>query len=180
MRIVNLFIPFVAALFLTSGAMAHNHNAKISGSTVIDFEPGKAMISENDRQELRDLVATARAEGKIKKVEVAVWSDKDYPRTADLPRADQKLADARAEAIKEALKGFNTDVTVKVFNMADRTNWLSRTFGTADAELDSVFSKDTAEIQREDFQIIKDNGGPSKAVVVAKMKDKKSDWKMSK
>jgi len=166
----SIFSLIAALLLFAPPSFAHS---RVTNSAVVDFTPGDASLSSEDRDQIRNLVKDARGHsGVIAKVEVAVWSDKDRPLRGDLSKSDQNLANERAENIKNALKMSGLTESVKVFNMATGSNWVARAFMTSDAELDSVFAKKDAEIMRGDFKIIKDNGAPSKAVVIVKMKDK--------
>jgi hypothetical protein len=178
MRITMTLLSLVATVFLfTPQSFAHG-KAKVTGSAVIDFSPGQSTLTSADTEEIRSLIKDAQANGKIDKIEVAVWSDKEHPVRGDLSAADKKLAEDRAENIKNALKMSGNTETVKVFNMADGSNWLARTFRTTEAELDSAFAKRDAEIKREDFKMIKENGAPSKAVILVKSKGAMKGQKM--
>jgi hypothetical protein len=135
----------------------------------ISFDKGSAMLSETARASLRDLVKDARASGTIDQVTVAAWSDKALPMgKRDLTEADRDLASKRADAISSVLKTELEVGDVDTYNMAERANWLARTFGTRQAELKSVFAKKGADtpVTNAEFQVIKNEGGPSEAVVV--------------
>ncbi|MBY0314748.1 MAG: hypothetical protein K2Q26_04475 [Bdellovibrionales bacterium] len=162
-----------AAMIFTLGVAHAGGDKVVTGSATVDFEKGSATLSPSEKQELRDLITSTKAKNKIDKVSIAVWSDQERPVRGDLSAADRKLADQRKEAIKDAIEGIDDDLSVKAYSMAEGTNWLARTFNTRDAELDSVFAKKDAEIRREDFKVFKNDGGPSKAVVVLKTKVEK-------
>lgn len=153
-----------------SSAKYHN---KISENTVLEFAQGQSSLSLLDQQKLSDLVKTAKAKGEITKIEMAVWSDKELPIKGDLSKADIKLANQRAEHIKEILKkDFGHTRHVRIFNMAEGSHWVASVFHTSEAELDSAFGKRGKDtIKREDFQIIKNEGAPSKAVVIMVVKE---------
>jgi hypothetical protein len=86
----------------------------------------------------------------------------------NLTEADRDLASKRAEAISSVLKTELEVGDVDTYNMAERANWLARTFGTRQAELKSVFAKKGADtpVTNAEFHVIKNEGGPSEAVVV--------------
>lgn len=137
--------------------------------TTISFDTGSAMLSESARASLRDLIKDARATGTIDQVTVAAWSDKTLPMgKTDLAEADRDLAAKRADAISSVLKTELEVGDVDTYNMAERANWLARTFNTRQAELKSIFSKKGAEtpVTNGEFHVIKNEGGPSEAVVV--------------
>lgn len=145
----------------------------VAMKTVIQFARGQSTISNNDQALLRQLVMDTQAQGLNYKIEVAVWSDKAHPKKGSLAKSDVRLADERATQIKNYIQmdqGHTRNVSV--FNMADGAHWLARTFRTSDAELDSAFAKrGTSQIKREDFKIIKTEGGPMKAVVLVTVKE---------
>jgi hypothetical protein len=61
---------------------------------------------------------------------------------------------------------------ITAYNLAEGSNWLARTFRTPEAELDAVFAKkESGSLVREDFDLIHQNGGPSKAVVIFRTKE---------
>lgn len=143
-------------------------------SQVISFEPRSAVLSEAQKTKLRNLV-TSLGDDKIDRIEVAVWSDKAFPRAGtDLSKADRDLAEARIKNINRVLTD-DTDISrmdITNYNMAESSNWLARTFRTDDAELKSVFAKETrAPMHREDFNLIYREGAPSKAVLVLVYED---------
>lgn len=147
---------------------------KVLESSVLEFTPGMASLSSYDQAKLSKLLKTAKSKGKITKVEVAVWSDKMHPSQGkDLPEVDRKLAKSRAINIEKSVqKDLGHYRYVKVFNMAEGTHWLAKVFDRSEAELDSVFAKKhKGAIKRENVKIIKDDGGPSKAVVIVTVKE---------
>lgn len=167
------------ALLGTSGAgvaLAHG-NAKSAMKavphTAITFVDGSAMLTDSDKDSLRKLVQDARAKRTIDQVTVAAWSDNALPRQGQkLSDADRELAMNRADAIKDYLKTATEVSNVDTYNMAESSNWMARTFNTKDAELKSVFGKTGAEIPvtRDEFQVIRKEGGLSKAVVTVAFK----------
>lgn len=135
----------------------------------IAFDNGSAALSESARASLRELVQDVRATGTIDQVTVAAWSDKSLPvGKKDLSEADRDLASKRADAISSVLKTELEVSDVDTYNMAERANWLARTFHTRQAELKSIFGKKGAEtpVTNAEFHVIKNEGGPAAAVVV--------------
>lgn len=134
----------------------------------LNFEPGSAAINPRDMEQLQTMVSSHSSGGGTsdQQLQVAVWSDKSLPMNGkELPRADRDLAKKRIRAVQSALD--NQAATVKTYNMADRSNWLARMFSTKQAELQSAFAKnESADVRREDFNLIRQEGGPSKAVVI--------------
>lgn len=134
------------------------------------FEPGSAMISQSNMDSLRKFINDEKAKaGEIDEITVAAWSDKALPQApAELTEADRDLAMKRADAIALVLKNEFNLTDVETYNMAERANWLARTFDTKDAELKSIFSRKGAEtpLDNEEFMVFKNQGGASEAVLV--------------
>jgi hypothetical protein len=144
----------------------------------ISFAENSAQLSDSDKANLRNMIRDASEKGDISKVTVAVWSDKPLPQqNQKLLDSDRELASSRAEAISSFLQD-EMKVDVQTYNMAENSHWLARTFGTDEAELKSVFGRkgsEEAPVSNEQFRVIRDAGGPSKAVIVAEHKISKSD-----
>jgi hypothetical protein len=173
--------------YSTYSSSDRNYNAKASAASdsaamkdiphiTISFAQDSAMLSEVDKEKLRELVRDTRSKAAIDNVAVVAWSDKDVPmRGEKLSDADRNLAKSRAEVIQSFLKdemGFaRTDIDT--FNMAENANWFARTFRTQDWELKSIFSKKGAKapVNNNEFMLVREEGGPSLAVVVLQ-KDK--------
>ncbi len=136
-------------------------------SVVVAFAIGSSQLRAGEQTKLQEVVNNVGADD-IDKIELAVWSDKAFPRTGkSLPKSDQDLANARIEKVKEFLKAYMNSPSIKAYNMADASNWLAKTFRTDDAEIKSVFSKDASlPMAREDFNTIARDGAESMAVVV--------------
>lgn len=160
-----------------SGATKTEKDDAVFKSVVINFAPGSSKISSSDMSVLKSAIADAKEKGRISKVQAAVWSDKSLPRTGELSKVDRKLADDRIDSIKTAVHDETSMFKkVKSYDMSDSTHWLGRQFNTDEAELEAVFAKNERDaVLREDFDIIKREGGPSKAVVILKVKEKIMD-----
>lgn len=138
-------------------------------SAVLTFTKGSSELTDAGRAKLRHIVSTIGVEN-VSRVEIASWSDKTFPMTGtDLSKADRDLADERADKINDFLKD-QTDLStlrIRKYSMAETSNWLARMLRTDEAELKSVFAKEgETPMVRDDFNAIKSDGGPSKAVVV--------------
>lgn len=138
-------------------------------SAVITFAKGSSDLTEAGKTKLRQIVSGLTVDN-ISRVEIASWSDRGFPMTGnDLSKTDMNLADDRADKINDFLKD-ETDISslrIRKYSMAETSNWLARMFRTDEAELKSVFSKEgETPMMREDFNVIKNEGGPTKAVVV--------------
>lgn len=137
--------------------------------TTVAFEDNSSELSDMERANLQSMVQEAKDMGPIRKVKIAAWSDKDLPDTGfELMEFDRDLAKNRELAISRFLKSEYKFKTINGFNMAESSSWLARTFNTQEAELKSVFSKRGAAtpVSTEEFDLIKNEGGPSTAVVI--------------
>jgi hypothetical protein len=123
--------------------------------------------------ELKPIHSSAQNKGKISKIDLAVWSDKDHPLVGTLPESDENLADDRIDSIKNAIrKNYGRYERVKSYNMSGNASWLGQNFHSDEAKLDAVFLKnERGALAREDFNIIKKEGAPSRAVVIFKIKE---------
>jgi len=148
-----------------SSSEIHKHmNDK---SVVLNFTKGQHDLTQMEQTKLGELISKIGMSN-IDKVEVAAWSDKNFPKKGkDLSQADVKLANERISAIQDYLKTKLTSSKIQTFNMAESSHWLARALRTDQAELKSIFAKEaSAPMAREDFNIIENHGAASKAVVV--------------
>ncbi len=141
---------------------------------VVDFRQGSAEISQTEREKLRTLVDNARSKGQISKLHVAAWSDRAFPKEegAALGKRDRDLGKNRIDRLETYFEDTLAVGDVETHNMAERSSWIARNFNTSDAELKSLFSQRGSEapVTNEEFQLIKQMGGPGKAVVVVQMR----------
>ncbi len=169
---MKLLLAILTILPFGALAFAEDKNpARIGPNTTLTFTPSHSALTEDSKEKLNALIKDARAHGRINEVQVAVWSDNPAPRrNENLSPADRKLAEERGETVGKYLKN-HSKVSISTYNMAERASWLAKTFDTADAELKAEIGtgKDVA-MSKEEFQIFKNNGQPSKAVVLVIMK----------
>ncbi len=166
-------LKVLLAGFTVLGASATANTKHLGPNTTISFEAKSAQLTQVSKDELSKIATDARAHGKIDEVQVAVWSDNPAPRKGEkLSDADRKLADQRAKAIKDYLKKPLNVGDVDTFNMADRASWLARTFDTDEAQLKAEIGRGgDGVMSKEEFQIFRDGGKPSKAVLLIRYED---------
>jgi len=167
---------FVAgAIFIAAPAYSAKEKLEIRGITksvhytTVAFSDNSSQLTEMERTNLRSLVQEARDMGSIRRVKIAAWSDKELPAKGfALMEFDRDLAKAREQVISKFLKDEYKFKTIITFNMAESSSWLARTFNTEEAELKSVFAKKGAvtPVSKEEYELIKNEGGPSTAVVI--------------
>lgn len=155
----------------TSGSMTSGAGkADVANNLDLTFKKGQTKLTAAQRNKIRTFIDGAKGRGEIEEVKIAVWSDKPFPTSgADLPETERSLASARAEQIENFLADQLDVSEVEVFNMAEKSNWLARTFNTDEAELKSVFSMEGgAPMSSEEFQVFKTKGQASKAVLLVR------------
>jgi len=140
----------------------------------VNFEDKSANVSSTEEMTLKSLVKSSRDDGKIEKVIIAVWSDKDLPvNKKSLSGDERRLADKRAEQVKTILK--DAGVTeIETYTMADKANWFENVFNMSDAKVKKgVAGKGMPKDPkyRKIANVLKDKGGASKAVVIIKRRN---------
>jgi hypothetical protein len=135
---------------------------------VLSFPKGSAALTSAQKRQLKSLADASK--GDIDSIHVAVWSDMAFPKTAkaDLPDAQEKLAEKRIETIEKYLDDDLDLDGIETYSMAESSNWFSRAFNTEEGELKSLFSQQgaPARIDSSEFKIVRTKGGPSKAVIL--------------
>lgn len=164
------------ALMASCTAFAHDNNENYSGSmksipyATITFDSNSSALSESDKNALRSVVEKARSKGSISEITIAAWSDKSLPRQSQrLTDSDRDLAISRSSMVSDFLKNsLQVKADMNTYNMAEGSNWMARMFHTSDSELKSLFSKKGAQapVTNAEFEVIKNEGAPSEAVIV--------------
>lgn len=142
-------------------------------SVVLTFSNGSSDLNATEIEKLQKGIVSAQSKGKIDKIDVAVWSDKEHPVVGNLSESDENLADNRIDSVKELIKkNYNRYERIKSYNMSGNASWLGKNFHSDEAKLDAVFSKnEKGSLAREDFYLIKKDGAPSRAVVILKIRE---------
>jgi hypothetical protein len=157
--------------YSSSGTSGANQQAAINYK-VIYFKQGSSELDTASKDTINSLIDSSKAKGEIAKVHLAVWSDKSFPMGQnELKSEDKKLASDRIDAITNYLKGPLKVSSLDKHNMAEKTSWMARAFNSADAELKSMFAQRGAPVTDREFNIVKNNGGESKAVVWVDLKE---------
>lgn len=134
----------------------------------VSFNKGQSDLSESARSELSKAITEAQKRGEIDSVTVAVWADQEYPgNNRNLPAAQVRLADNRAEKIEDYLSD-ELDVSgVTVHNMGKEPGALAKFFNTSDKKLkDELNAKGLAPREGETTL----TGSASSAVVFIQLK----------
>ena len=175
----QFLLTITLATIIASGAAYAQNKEKYSGSmssiphTTISFNENSSYLTDVDKSNLREIIHEAFTKGDIDQVTIAAWSDKELPKVGiTLADSDRALAKSRFERISNFMKGEIESVDIATYNMAENTNWLAKAFKTSDSELKSIFSKKgaTSPVTNAEYQLIKNEGGPSEAVVTIQRK----------
>ncbi len=156
-----------------TGRMAHSNIEMGRDYTVITFENGSDQLSDSEKENIRSMVEKARTAGEIENVRVVAWSDRQLPSgREELSKADRDLAKSRLDNIENFVKKELGLRSVKTYSMAEHKNFISRTFHAAEEELRSIFGRRGAdtEVSHDEMRVIKDKGGPMKAVIILQRK----------
>jgi hypothetical protein len=138
-------------------------------TTTLSFEGGSTNLSEADRKNLAAVVAAVRVNATISSAIIAAWSDKDYPsnKGQKLGSDQRRLADERATKIRKALNSLGIS-EVEAHSMAEQPGMLGKLFNTTDTMVKGEGKVDDPNdrFNEEIGEILRDHGGPGKAVVI--------------
>jgi len=138
-------------------------------TTTMSFEAGSANLSEAERQNLAAVVAAVRANATISSAIIAAWSDKEYPtnKGQKLGSDQRQLAEDRATKLKKALNSLGIS-DVEAHSMAEQPGMLGKFFNSTDTMVKGEGKVDNANdrYNEEIGEILRDHGGPGKAVVI--------------
>lgn len=102
----------------------------------VDFNKGQRVLTPTATEGVEKSLAAADAQGDIEKVDVVVWSDREYPVSgAKLDKVQRDLAGERGVSVKDYVQRHYPNTDVNIVNMAERPSPLARLFNTEDAEL---------------------------------------------
>lgn len=102
----------------------------------VSFVKGQRGVSLSAAEQIDKAIAEARKLGEIDVIDVAVWSDMEYPgKGRDLPSRQVDLASDRGSNIEKYIDKKAPSASVKVHNMAKQPSALARLVDTKDAKL---------------------------------------------
>lgn len=141
---------------------------------VLAFSKGSSEIPDESRAGLTTLIQEIKEKKqRIEQAHVAVWSDRPFSTTASLSPKDRDLADQRIARVENELEAKYGIGNVESYNMAKRSHWFARAYGSGAKELKSLFAMPGAprNVTPDDFQTVKTKGGPSKAIVLIEIEN---------
>jgi hypothetical protein len=119
-------------------------------SSEVKFDEGKATLTQDSKDKIRDFVRDARAKGKIDEIKVAAWADREYPtKDTKASSADVKLADERLKELKKYLKDDLKVSSVDSYNMTERPNALQKFLKTPTANVKNTMEASGAAPKTE-------------------------------
>lgn len=101
----------------------------------LTFAKGSAKLPKDAVTKIKKAMKEASARGRrVNEVKVVAWADQEYPSTFKdaLPAEEQKLANARAEAVAKLLGKTAKGAEVEKISMAERPGALESFFKTSD------------------------------------------------
>lgn len=110
---------------------------------VVTFRKGSDMLSAGETARLNELVASAKAAGKIDEIRVISWADLKYPDAVQkkLEGSQRNLAGERGDNIKDYIEDKLDVSDVAVYNMAERPNAVEDFFNTSDARVKNALER---------------------------------------
>jgi hypothetical protein len=139
---------------------------------VVTFKKGSSELSKADQDTLAALFQTIKSRSqKVEQVHLAAWSDRPFSPKAPQTKKDRALAESRIVALETVLEGPLAMNYVATYNMAERSNWFARGLVAKPRDVKTLFSQRGApqNVTPEDFAVVREKGGPSKAVLLIEL-----------
>ena|GEM_PF-1058470 len=154
---------------------------KLGASSVgeVEFDLGKADLTDGAKEDLDELKSEAEQAGDIAEVRVIAWADKEYPpeQQKRYTKDDIKLADQRADKVRTYLREQLKLKSITTFNMAKRPNLFQEMLKTPTAVIKDTLEKSGAAPHSEkDTGLFAERSKSSTALVLVfkkSMKDNK-------
>jgi len=168
----SMFAGFAVHASVTSETEASSKALGAKMANEISFEERKSSLTDTSKQEIRDFIKTARDQGKIGEIKVAVWADLEYPSPGTkASSADVKLANDRAKELKNFLKKEMAVNDVNTYNMTQRPNALQKFMHTPTANMKNKMEKmGAAPTTEKETVLFSQKAQASKAVMMIYMK----------
>ena len=137
--------------------------------TELSFERDSSRLDGDSRQKLDEILKRAKSSGRIDDVKVISWSDLEYPseKRGKRSEAQGRLAEQRADRIRDYLKKSDKSLDIHTFNMAKRPNSLARLFKTDDSRIKKSMENAGLDRERRDL-VYPEKAGKSTVMVILK------------
>ncbi len=137
-------------------------------ASTVTFKKGEKELPADITRKLDSAIAEARSRGEIDVIDIAVWSDREYPADKQkLASGEVKLAKERGKFLEKYLDRKDPGAKVKVHNMAKQPTAFSEFFDTHDANLKEQITELGIAPEGENSGKI---GKSSKALILIKLK----------
>ncbi len=102
----------------------------------VEFDPGTTRLTKDSKEEISTLVNRARNNGKLEKIRVLSWADREYPQKGEkVARREITLAEDRNDSVKNFLSEQLNIRDVDTYNMARRPAAISRFLRTPETKI---------------------------------------------
>ncbi len=174
----NATVAILMSLTSVSQAMISAETDKASkalGANMVSevtFNEGESTLTEGARTDLDEIINSAKASGIISEVKIAAWADREYPKiNKKAKRSDNRLAQARAQTLRDYLSEKQNINTINSYNMTQRPNSLQRFLKTPTADMKATFENTGASpTSTEETGIFNQKSQTSKAVIMVYLK----------
>lgn len=112
--------------------------------TIVEFEKGKAILSNRAKKELQKFYTTAKKGGNnLPEIKILTWADRDYSaKEKRVKEFDILVSEERTNAIENFLKNnFNAGAHFKTYNMTKEPNVITEFLHSDDDRVKKVFEK---------------------------------------
>jgi hypothetical protein len=135
--------------------------------TELSFERNSSNLDSGSRRKLDEILKRAKSSGRIDDIKVISWSDLEYPseKRGKLSESQGRLAEHRADQIRDYLKKSDRSLDVHTFNMAKRPNSLARLFKTDDSRIKKSMENAGLDRERSDH-VYPEKAGKSTVMVI--------------
>lgn len=181
MKMLQAVLATLVTLTFVQAAMANvttetEQASKLLGAKMVsevNFEEGKSDLTAASKEEIKAFVASARQNGKIGEVKLAVWSDREYPaKDTKASKADVKLAEDRAKTLSNYLKKDLKVDSVNAYNMTERPNALQKFVKTPTEKVKSTMeATGAAPVTEAETGVFSQKAQAKKAVLMLYMKE---------
>jgi hypothetical protein len=140
-----------------------------ASAVAIEFQPGQAILTDQHREKIQEMIRQAPAQGDNMRLTIAAWSDQPYTEEQRQSTIQQQLAQRRLENVKNYVEGLGYQGSLDGFSMARQDNWLARLLNSDEHEIKSLFAEgvDVPDGALEGhYRAVKEQGKESHVVIV--------------